>query len=174
MLSTQKEKKDLIQKLIEARQSYRDIAKIAHCSSNEIARVKRERMTETDTNLKGKSVFSRLFDSLQKGVPLTQIVIDNDIEPELVIKIQEKYLNLIGKGKIVTLLVVRPDMALVIDILEFLVDYPHHRRKIKELVELQREIWNLTIDKSELKNDIKTAKYLYEHYDSMLETLRKC
>ena len=65
-------------------------------------------------------------------------------------------------------------MALVIDLLEFLVDYPHHRRKIKELVELQREIWNLTIDKSELKNDIKTAKYLYEHYDSMLETLRKC
>lgn len=131
-------------------------------------------MTETDPNLKGKSVCSRVFDSLQKGVPLTQIVIDNDIEPALVIKIQEKYLNLIGKGKIVTLLIDRPDVALIIDILEFLVDYPHHRSKIKELVELQREIWHLTIDKAELKNDIKAAKYLYEHYDSMLETLRKC
>jgi hypothetical protein len=65
-------------------------------------------------------------------------------------------------------------MALVIDILEFLVENPHHRGKIKELIELQREIWNLTKEKAELKHDIKTAKYLYEHYDSMLEILRNC
>ena len=74
MLSTQKEKKDLIRKLIEERHSYRDIAKLAHCSPNEIARVKRERMTETDTNLKGKSVCSRVFDSLQKEFHLLKLL----------------------------------------------------------------------------------------------------
>lgn len=174
MQVTQLEKKDLIHKLLKEGRSYRDITKIAHCSPNEIARVKREETIETNVNMKGKSICSCVFDSLQKGIRLPQIVIDHDIEPELVLKIQEKYLNLIGKGQIVSLLKNQQDVALIIDILGYLVENPHHRKKMKELVELQREIWEMMVDKSELENDIRIAKYLYEKYDSMLEKQRKC
>ena len=39
---------------------------------------------------------------------------------------------------------------------------------MKEFIKLQREIWNLMVNKSELENDIKRAKYLYENITQYL------
>ena len=124
-------------KLLKEGYPYREITKSANCSPNEIVKVKRERANETNVSLKVKSVCSRVFDSLQKRNFITQIVIDNDIEPELVLKIQENYLNLIGKG-IVSLLINQKDVGLIIDMVEYLSENFPHRKKLNDLIQLQR------------------------------------
>ena len=113
--------------------TYRDIAIIDHTSPNEIARIRREKTGETtkhDVDMKSKSICSQVFVLLQGGITLPQIVIDQDIEPEQVLKIQEKYLNLVNKGKIVSLLIDQKDMTLIINLLQYLVENPHHHRKL--------------------------------------------
>ena len=80
--------------------------------------------------MKSKSICSQVFVLLQGGITLPQIVIDQDIKPEQVLKIQEKYLNLVNKGKIVSLLIDQKDMTLIIDLLQYLVENPHHHRKL--------------------------------------------
>ena len=88
--------------------TYRDISIIDHTSPNEIARIRRKKTGETtkhDVDMKSKSICSQVFVLLQGGITLPQIVIDQDIKPEQVLKIQEKYLNLVNKGKIVSLLI---------------------------------------------------------------------
>ena len=128
---------------------------------------------KTDIDMKSKSTCSQVFGLLQKGISLPQIVIDQEIEPEQVIKIQEKYLNLVNRGDIVSLLIDQKDMPLIIDLVQYLVENPHHRRKIKELVDLQRDVWELRAEKEELGYDLTVSKCLDKQYNSQLETKRK-
>ena len=171
-----KEKEDLIRKLLNEGHPSRDIARNAHCSLNVVSRIRKEMTGETiktDLDMKRKSICSRVFASLQKGISLPQIVIDEDIEPELAIKIQEKYFNLIGKGKIVSLLIDQKYMTLIIDLVQFLVENPHHRRKIKKLVDLQRVIWELKAEKEDVEEDLGVSITLEKYYDSQVEAKRK-
>jgi hypothetical protein len=174
--TSQKEKEDFIYKLLEEGRPYRDITQIAHCSPNEIARIRRKMTadtTKTDLNVKSKSICSLVFESLQKGTPLPQIIIDHDIEPEQVIKIQEKYLDIVGKGKIISLLKEQKNLSLIINIVEFLVKNPHHLKKITDLRDLQREIWDLMSERDEIREDVRISKCVDKHYDSKLELKRK-
>jgi hypothetical protein len=75
---------------------------------------------------------------------------------------------------LISLIINKKEMDLIVDTLGFLVKNPYHLKKSKDLVGLQREIWELMLDKSALEHDIKNAKYLYEYYDSMIERLRNC
>lgn len=94
-------------KLLSEGRTYRDIAKSANCSPNEIARI-RKKITgenkETNEDTKSKSICARAFDLFQKEIAITQIVIDLDIEPEQVKKIHDSYLDLLNRQKIVSLL----------------------------------------------------------------------
>lgn len=93
-----KEKEDLIRKLLSEGRTYREIAKTIHCSPNEIARVQRKIMgenTEDNLNMKNKSICSQALDLFQKGVPLIQVIIILDIEPEQGKKYQGIYQDLL-------------------------------------------------------------------------------
>ena len=74
-----KEKEDLIRKLLNEGRPSRDIARNAHCSLNVVSRIRKEMTGETiktDLDMKRKSICSRVFALLQKGISLPQIVID--------------------------------------------------------------------------------------------------
>jgi hypothetical protein len=170
----QKEKEDLIQKLLSERRTYRDIAKIANCSPNEIARIKKEitgENKETNEDMKSKSICSRAFDLFQKEIPVTQIVIDLDIEPEQVKKIHDSYLDLLNRQKIVSLLKDKNNMPLKIQILEFLQENPDLLAKINKAIDIQILIWEKEADLNEANNDLDNTNNLIRHAESRLQKL---
>ena len=174
MIISQKEKEDLIRKLLSERHTYRDIARIANCSPNEIARIKKEitgENKETNEDVKSKSICSRAFDLFQKEIPVTQIVIDLDIEPEQVKKIHDSYLDLLNRQKIVSLLKDGNNMHLKIEILEFLQENPDLLAKIKEAIDIQILIWEKEADLNEANNDLDITNKLIRHADSRLQEL---
>ncbi len=64
-----KEKYDLIVKLLKEGYTNREICKIARCSPNEITPIRKTifgENTETDTDMKGKSICAQVFDLLEK------------------------------------------------------------------------------------------------------------
>lgn len=177
MLNTKKsEKEDLIRKLLNEGRTYREITQIAHSSPNEIARIRKKiagENTETNVDMKNKSVRSQVFDLLQKGVPLIQIIIDLDIESELALKLQDEYLSLIKKEEIVCLLKDKNKLQVTLEIAQLLQENPHLLRKIKQSIDIQRVTWDLMAEKNEVEEDLKVAKDLYMRYDSQLEDMRK-
>ena len=64
-------------------------------------------------------------------------------------------------------------MTLIIDLLQYLVENPHHRKKIKDLVDLQRDIWELMAEKNEVEDDLRVSRYLDKHYNLQLEAKRE-
>ena len=176
MIISHKQKEDLIRKLLNEKHTYRDIAAITHSSPNEIARIRRKitgENTEANEEIDSKSICSRAFDLFQKGVSLPQAVIDLDIEPEQVKKFHESYLNLANRQNIVSLLKDEKDVQLKIDILDFLQTNPHHLKKIKETIDIQNVIWEVTAEIEELKDERNDAKNINKYYDSKLEEKRK-
>ncbi len=173
VIISQKEKEDLIRKLLSERRTYRDIAKSANCSPNEIARI-RKKITgenkETNEDMKSKSICSRAFDLFQKEIPITQIVIDLDIEPEQVKKIHDSYLDLLNRQKIVSLLKEGNNM-LKIEILEFLQENPDLLAKIKEAVDIQILIWEKMVELNEANTDLDTTNHLIRYAESRLQEL---
>ena len=173
MIISQKEKEDLIRKLLSEGRTYRDIAKSANCSPNEIARIKKNYCDNKETNedMKSKSICSRAFDLFQKGIPITQIVIDLDIEPEQVKKIHDSYLDLLNRQKIVSLLKDGNNTHLKIEILEFLQENPDHLTKIKEAIDIQILIWEKEIELNEANDDLDTTNRLIRYAESRLQKL---
>lgn len=170
------EKEDLIRKLLSEGRTYIEITKIVHCSPNEITRTRRKIMgenTEDSIDIKSKSNCSRALDLLQKGVPLIQVIIILDIEPELGKKYQDIYLGLLKREKIVSLLKDGKDILLKIDILEFLQENPQLYRKIKEAIEIQVVIWELGAQRNEAKDDLNNVNIIYRYADSRLQKLNK-
>jgi hypothetical protein len=171
-----KEKEDLIRKLLSEGRTYREITKIVHCSPNEIALVQRKikgENTEDSLNMKNKSICSQALDLFQRGVPLIQVIIILDIEPELGKKYQDIYLSLLKREKIVSMLKDDKDILLKIDILEFLQENPQLYRKIKEAIDIQYVIWELMAERNEAKDDLNNTNFLYSHADSRLQKLNK-
>lgn len=174
MILSQKEKEDLIRKLLIEGRTYRDIAKSANCSPNEIARIRKEISCQnkgTNDDTKSKSICSRAFDLFQKEIHITQIVIDLDIEPEQVKKIHNSYLDLLDRQKIVTLLKDGNNMHLKIEILEFLQQNPVHLTKIKESKDIQILIWEKEIELNEAYHDLDIANKLIRDAESRLQKL---
>ena len=64
-------------------------------------------------------------------------------------------------------------MTLIIELVQFLVENPHHRRKIKKLVDLQRVIWELKAEKGDVEEDLGVSITLEKYYDSQVEAKRK-
>ncbi|HKO63755.1 MAG TPA: hypothetical protein VJU13_01010 [Candidatus Nitrosocosmicus sp.] len=135
-----KEKYDLIVKLLKEGRTNREICKIARCSPNEITPIRKTifgENTVTDVDVKGKSICAQVFDLLEKEISLPQIVIKVDIDPEEAMKLQDKYLYVSKRGKIVNLLNDQLGMDSTIEILEFLKADPDLFNKIKEFKDLQ-------------------------------------
>ena len=87
--------------------------------------------------MKGKSICAQVFDLLEKEISLSQIVIKVDLDPEEAMKLQDKYLYVSKRGKIVNLLNDQLGMDSTIEILEFLKADPDLFNKIKEFKDLQ-------------------------------------
>jgi hypothetical protein len=149
-----KEKYDLIVKLLKEGLTNREICKIARCSPNEITPIRKTifgENTVTDVDVKGKSICAQVFDLLEKEISLPQIVIKVDIDPEEAMKLQDKYLYVSKRGKIVNLLNDQLGMDSTIEILEFLKADPDLFNKIKEFKDLQLLVWNLMLIEKRLK-----------------------
>jgi hypothetical protein len=149
-----KEKYDLIVKLLKEGRTNREICKIARCSPNEITPIRKTifgENTVTDVDVKGKSICAQVFDLLEKEISLPQIVIKVDIDPEEAMKLQDKYLYVSKRGKIVNLLNDQLGMDSTIEILEFLKADPDLFNKIKEFKDLQLLVWNLMLIEKRLK-----------------------
>lgn len=170
------EKQDVIRKLLSEGRPNREITKIARCSPNEITPIRRKIMgenTEDSINMKNKSVCSQALDLFQKGVPLIQVIIILDIEPEIGKKYQDIYLGLLNREKIVSILKDDKDALSKIDILEFLLKNPLLYTKIKEAIDIQVVIWELMAQRNEIEDDLNNVNFLYSHADSRLQKLNK-
>ncbi len=175
MLS-KKEKYDLIVKLLKEGHTTREICKIARCSPNEITPIRKKvngEDTDTAIDMKGKSICAQVFDLLEKETPLTQIVIKVDIDPEEAMRLQDKYLHVSKRGKIIRLLKDQKDMTLTIEIIEFLRLNPTHWKKIKEIKDLEIIILDLMADREEVEEDIEVNKTLLRFYDGQLQVKEK-
>ena len=175
-MNPKKEKEDLIVKLSNEGRTYREITKIARCSPNEIRRIQKKidgENTDTSPEMKSKSTCAQVFDLLEKGIPLPQIITRVDIDPDEAMRIENKYLQVLKRDKIVYLLKDQKDMALTIEILEFLKENPHLWKPIKETKDLQFVVWNLMVDREEIEHDIEVDKTLLRAYDKMLEKKMK-
>ncbi len=67
---SKKEKCDLIVKLLKEGRTNREICKIVRCSPNEITPIRKKvngEDTDTDIDMKGKSICAQVFDLLKKG-----------------------------------------------------------------------------------------------------------
>ncbi len=146
------------------------------CSPNEITPI-RKRITgedaDTGIDMKGKSICAQLFDLLEKGTALSQIVVKIDVDPEEAMRLEDKYLHVLKRDKIIHLLKDQKNMALILDILEFLISNPDLWKKIKEIENLQTIIWNLMADREEIEHDIKVNQTLIMHYDRQMEEMER-
>ncbi len=171
-----KEKYDLIVKLLKEGHTTREICKIAQCSPNEITPIRKSifgENTVTDIDMKGKSICAQVFDLLEKKTSLSQIVIKIDIDPDESMKLQDKYLHVSKRDKIVNLLNDQKGMDLTIEILEFLKVNPDLLNKIKEIKDLEIIIRDLMAEREEVKEDIEVDKTLLRFYDGQLQVKEK-
>ncbi len=171
-----KEKEDLILKSLSEGYTNRQIAKIVHCSPNEITRIRRkntEESIEDSIDMKSKSECSRALDLLQKGVPLIDVIIILDIEPERGKKYQEIYLDLLKREKIVSLLKDGKDIPLKIEILEYLLKNPQFYRKIKQGMDIQTVIWELIEEEKEAQHYLDITNFLLKRAEARLEELNE-
>ncbi|WP_148687580.1 hypothetical protein [Candidatus Nitrosocosmicus hydrocola] len=130
-----KEKYDLIVKLLKEGYTNREICKNAKCSPNEITPIRKTvfgENTDTGTEMKGKSICAQVFDLLEKGYSLAQIVIKVDIDPDEAMRIQDKYLIVSKKDRIINLSNDLKDMDQTIEIQEFLKANPKQWNEIKK------------------------------------------
>ena len=84
-------------------------------------------------------------------------------------RLQDKYLQVSKRDKIIHLLKDKNDMALTIEILEFLQVNPKYWKKIKEIKDLEIIIWNLMADREEVEEDIGVNKTLLWYYDGQVQ-----
>ena len=107
MPDSQKDKEERIWKLLKEGYTYREICKIERCSPNEVSRVHKKKtseITESDIQIKNKSMCAQVFECLIKKIPLPQIVKDLDIEPEKVINFHKEFLLLQNQDNLVSIL----------------------------------------------------------------------
>ena len=173
---SKKEKNDIILKLLKEGHTNREICKIARCSPNEITPIRKiitGEDADIDIDMKGKSICAQVFDLLEKGTSLSQIVIKVDIDPEEAMRLEDKYLHVLKRDRIIQLLKDQKNMTLILEILEFLISNPDLWEKIKEIEDLQTIIWNLMADREEIENDIKVDQTILIHYDRQVEKMER-
>ena len=160
------EKYDQIVKLLKEGPTNREIRKIARCSPNEITPIRKTingENTDTSTDMKGKSICAQVFDLLEKETSLSQIVIKVDIDPEEAMRLQDKYLHVLKRNKIVNLLKNPKDLDLFLEIFEFLQANSDHFYEIKEVIDLQMYKSDLKCDIDDMEENIKSNNTILEH-----------
>jgi cell fate (sporulation/competence/biofilm development) regulator YlbF (YheA/YmcA/DUF963 family) len=167
-----KEKYDLIVKLLKEGRTNREICKIVRCSPNEITPIRKAifgENTDTGADMKDKSICAQVFDLIEKGYSLAQIVIIVDIDPEEAIRLQDKYFYVTKRDKIVNLLKDKNDLDSTIEILGFLKVNPKYWKKIKEIKDLEIIIEEMKAYREEIEEDIEVNKILDQFYERQLQ-----
>jgi hypothetical protein len=88
-------------------------------------------------------------------------------------RLQDKYLHVSKRDRVISLLKDQKDSVLTIEILEFLRVNPKYWKKIKEIKDLQIMVWNLMVDREEIEQDIEVDKSLLRYYDEQMEKKKK-
>ena len=144
VLSLQKDREERIWKLLIEGATYREICEIEHCSPNEVSKVYKKKTgenTKAKKNMKSKSQCSQALNLLQKGVPLIDVIIILDIDPEQVKNYHDIYLYLTKREKIVSLLKMEKTRILKSKYLNILIENPPELRKIRENEHTHIEVW---------------------------------
>jgi hypothetical protein len=174
--TTQNDREERIWILLKKRYPYREICKIEHCSPNEVSRVYKKNTNENgiaSIEEKDKSICSQVFDLLEKQIPLTQIIIKLDIDPEEAMRLEDKYLHVLKRNQIILLLNNQTDMDLTIEILEFLQANPNQLDEIKEVKDLQILKSDLIYERDEIKDAIKVNKFLLKNLYKQINEKQK-
>ena len=77
------------------------------------------------------------------------------------------------RDNIIHLLKDKKDMALTIEILEFLRVHPEYWKKINEIKDLEIRIWNLMAVREDIEEEIGVNKILLRHYDGQIQIKEK-
>jgi hypothetical protein len=77
------------------------------------------------------------------------------------------------RDNIIHLLKDKKDMALTIEILEFLRVHPEYWKEIMEIRDLKVIKWNLMADREDIEEDIGAKKILLRHYDGQIRIKEK-
>ena len=80
-------------------------------------------------------------------------------------KIENKYHQVTKRDRISYLLKHQKNMAVTIEILEFLKANPDLLKNVKEIMDYQILHWNLQIDRNEIEHDIELNKTLLRYYE---------
>ena len=94
-------------KLLKEDRTNREICKIARCSPNAITPIRKTTNgedTDIGIDMKAKSICAQVFDLLEKGTLLSQIVIKVDIDPDEAMRLEDKYLHVLKRDRIIHLL----------------------------------------------------------------------
>ena len=87
--------------------------------------------------------------------------------------LQDKYLLVTKRDKIVSLLNDPKGMDLTIEILEFLRVHPEYWKEITEIKDLEIIKWNLMADREDIEEEIGVNKILLRHYDGQIQIKEK-
>ena len=88
-------------------------------------------------------------------------------------RLQDKYLHVSKRDRVISLLKDQKDSVLTIEILEFLRVNPKYWKKIKEIKDLEVIIWNLMADREDVEEDIEVNKTLLRYYDRQIQIKEK-
>lgn len=88
-------------------------------------------------------------------------------------RIQDKYLHVLKRNKIVNLLNNQKDLDLTIEILEFLQANSHIFYEIKGVKDLKILKSNLMYDIDETKDELKSVKVVLEHFYKQINQKQK-
>jgi AraC-like DNA-binding protein len=159
MILTQKEKEDLVIKLLEEQYSLREIAKRVHMSFSDISKIKRkvtgETIVEKETAEKPISITSQSFKLFLENKTLVDVAIFLDISTEEVLKIYSNYLTLQNMRQVAQILKEnRHNLSPFLKLFNFINKNNTKGRDIKEAIENINNINALKKQKEDLKNII--------------------
>jgi hypothetical protein len=108
MILSQKEKEDLVRKLLEEQYSLREIAKRVHMSFSDITKIKRkitgEDVKEKVNDEKPLSITSQAFKLFLENKKLVEVAISLNLSTEEAINLFSNYLTLQNIGKVAAIL----------------------------------------------------------------------
>jgi hypothetical protein len=158
MIFSQKEKEDLVTKLLGEQYPFKEIAKRVHMSFSDISKIKRkitgEDVKEKENNEKQLSITSQAFKLFKEGNSLVDVVIFLDIPTEEVLKIFSNYLTLQNMGRVATILKVhRNNLAPFVKLFNFIKQNNTKTKDIVHAIEYVNNLKNLENQKENLEKD---------------------
>ena len=172
VLLSAKEKEDLVLELLNKGHTQREIAKIAHVSFREIARIRRmitDAEKDYDENDKNLSNPSKAFKLFMEGKSLVQVAIELDLETNEVIATYNDYLRLQTMYKVASILKeYKNQLASFLKLFELL---KRNRTRVKDIRYAMENVNNINALKSQREKLNEEVQSMIDQKDILLATI---